>query len=158
MSVSERSLSRGRGPFVSSFLSSHWTLVNRFLQSTGRGGVGNIRQPSQSADTRPESGPDDFSVTRGREPIVSQKEASIITSCGSSPLSFLVLADLLYWTRRCRKYTLPISWYSGPYHEQSRGGCYKTIQEISRGCSCVYHFYIPILFFPLTVHAISLGF
>jgi hypothetical protein len=57
MSVSERSISRGRGAF-----------------STGRGGVGNIRQPSQSTDARSESGPDDFSVTRGREPIASQKE------------------------------------------------------------------------------------
>ncbi|KAF6743302.1 hypothetical protein DFP72DRAFT_933789 [Ephemerocybe angulata] len=36
------------------------------LQSTGRGGFGNIRQTSLSRD-RPD-GPDDFSTTRGREP------------------------------------------------------------------------------------------
>ena len=38
-------------------------------QSSGRGGIGNIHQSSASRDRRPESGPDDFSVTRGREPI-----------------------------------------------------------------------------------------
>jgi len=52
----ERSASRGRANF-----------------STGRGGIGNIRQSSLSRDTRPDSGPDDFSVTRGREPIATQK-------------------------------------------------------------------------------------
>jgi len=55
MSVTERSTSRGRQPFV----------------STGRGGVGNIRQPSLSGDARPESGPDNYSLTRGREPFCS---------------------------------------------------------------------------------------
>ncbi|KAH7882855.1 hypothetical protein F5I97DRAFT_138503 [Phlebopus sp. FC_14] len=49
-----RSLSRGRETF----------------QSSGRGGIGNIRPSSQSRDTRPIDGPDDFSVTRGREPAV----------------------------------------------------------------------------------------
>ncbi|KAF9549919.1 hypothetical protein CPC08DRAFT_793465 [Agrocybe pediades] len=53
MAASERSLSRGREAF----------------QSTGRGGLGNIRQTSKSRDARPNTGPDDFSVTRGREPI-----------------------------------------------------------------------------------------
>ncbi|KAI9447135.1 hypothetical protein BJY52DRAFT_1420490 [Lactarius psammicola] len=48
----ERSLSRGR------------------LQSTGRGGVGNIRTPS--VDRVGASGPDDFSDTRGRDPIPTQ--------------------------------------------------------------------------------------
>lgn len=37
-----------------------------------------MRQPSVSTDAKREPGPDDFSVTRGREPIGrSQKEASI---------------------------------------------------------------------------------
>ncbi|KAF8810917.1 hypothetical protein BYT27DRAFT_7185238 [Phlegmacium glaucopus] len=58
MSVSERSASRGREGF----------------QSTGRGGIGNIRQASLSRDARPESGPDDFSVTRGREAITNPKQ------------------------------------------------------------------------------------
>lgn len=49
----DRSLSRGRDAF----------------QSTGRGGLGNIRQASLSRDARPDSGPDDFSTTRGREPV-----------------------------------------------------------------------------------------
>ncbi|EAU82241.2 hypothetical protein CC1G_12029 [Coprinopsis cinerea okayama7 len=49
----ERSLSRGRD----------------VLQSTGRGGFGNIRQASLSRDRAP--GPDDFSVTRGREPVAN---------------------------------------------------------------------------------------
>ncbi|KIK82158.1 hypothetical protein PAXRUDRAFT_154419 [Paxillus rubicundulus Ve08.2h10] len=54
MSDSERSLSRGREAF----------------QSTGRGGIGNIRRSSLSRDARPADGPDDFSPTRGREPVV----------------------------------------------------------------------------------------
>jgi len=36
--------------------------------SSGRGGVGNIRRTSASRDARPDSGPDDFSSPRGREP------------------------------------------------------------------------------------------
>jgi len=40
------------------------------FQSSGRGGVGNIRQPSRSRDARPADGPDDFSPTRGREPAI----------------------------------------------------------------------------------------
>jgi hypothetical protein len=78
MSVNDRSLSRGRQPVVSFPLPSTWTLVNG-LQSTGRGGSGNIRQPSVSKDARPESGPDDFSGTRGRElnvPVYNSSEAT----------------------------------------------------------------------------------
>ncbi|KAK2459470.1 hypothetical protein APHAL10511_008504 [Amanita phalloides] len=52
LSTQERSVSRGRDAF----------------QSSGRGGVGNIRRTSVSRDARPDSGPDDFSTTRGREP------------------------------------------------------------------------------------------
>ncbi|KAF8649306.1 hypothetical protein AX16_005885 [Volvariella volvacea WC 439] len=48
-----RSQSRGRDGFTSS----------------GRGGLGNIRQTSVSR-TRPDSGPDDFSSSRGREHAV----------------------------------------------------------------------------------------
>jgi len=48
----DRSLSRGRDGFYSS----------------GRGGAGNIRQASASRDARPDTGPDDFSSPRGREP------------------------------------------------------------------------------------------
>jgi len=51
----ERSISRGREAFT----------------STGRGGIGNIRHASLSRDERPESGPDDFSTTRGRERIAN---------------------------------------------------------------------------------------
>ncbi|KAG6811614.1 hypothetical protein H0H92_006629 [Tricholoma furcatifolium] len=51
----DRSQSRGRDAF----------------QSSGRGGSGNIRQASVSRDTRPIDGPDDFSTSRGREPISS---------------------------------------------------------------------------------------
>ncbi|KAF8956900.1 hypothetical protein BDZ97DRAFT_1849317 [Flammula alnicola] len=58
MTETERSTSRGREAF----------------QSTGRGGLGNIRQTSASRDARPDSGPDDFSVTRGREPVPSQHQ------------------------------------------------------------------------------------
>ncbi|KAF8879516.1 hypothetical protein CPB84DRAFT_1687917 [Gymnopilus junonius] len=54
----ERSQSRGREPF----------------HSTGRGGIGNIRLSSASRDTRPSTGPDDFSITRGREPIPHQHQ------------------------------------------------------------------------------------
>ncbi|KAF9477322.1 hypothetical protein BDN70DRAFT_810934, partial [Pholiota conissans] len=49
------SLSRGRESF----------------QLTGGGGLSNIRQTSLSRNARPETSPDDFSVTRGREAIVS---------------------------------------------------------------------------------------
>jgi len=56
MSILERSLSRGRDALVSS----------------GRGGAGNIRQASVSRDARPNSGPDDFSDSRGREPRQEQ--------------------------------------------------------------------------------------
>ena len=38
-------------------------------ESTGRGGVGTIRASSASRDGRPIDGPDDFSITRGREPL-----------------------------------------------------------------------------------------
>ncbi|KAI0271382.1 hypothetical protein BC834DRAFT_439621 [Gloeopeniophorella convolvens] len=41
----------------------------RSFQSSGRGGAGNIHTSSPSRDpARPSDGPDDFSVTRGREP------------------------------------------------------------------------------------------
>jgi len=52
----ERSASRGRA----------------LLQSTGRGGIGNFR--STSRDARPESGPDDFSPARGREPLTNPQQ------------------------------------------------------------------------------------
>ncbi|KAG1884274.1 hypothetical protein F4604DRAFT_1919389 [Suillus subluteus] len=52
-SSDERSVSRGRDAF----------------QSSGRGGIGNIRRSSLSSDSRPFDGPDDFDLTRGREPL-----------------------------------------------------------------------------------------
>ncbi|KDR71295.1 hypothetical protein GALMADRAFT_254096 [Galerina marginata CBS 339.88] len=59
MTDAERSISRGREGF----------------QSTGRGGLGNIRQASASRDRpAPGTGPDDFSVTRGREPIANPNQ------------------------------------------------------------------------------------
>jgi len=63
MSVSERSTSRGRG-----------------VQSTGRGGSGNIRSPSREP-IAPHTGPEDFSDTRGREPIPSL-DPNQVTSTG----------------------------------------------------------------------------
>ncbi|PFH47882.1 hypothetical protein AMATHDRAFT_111368, partial [Amanita thiersii Skay4041] len=50
----ERSLSRGREGY----------------QSSGRGGLGNIRRASASRDARPETIPEDISVSRGREPRI----------------------------------------------------------------------------------------
>jgi hypothetical protein len=64
---SERSVSRGREAF----------------QSSGRGGVGNIRQGSLSRDARP-GGPDDFSPTRGREPHVRLDEQIHSTGRGGA--------------------------------------------------------------------------
>ncbi|KAI0298403.1 hypothetical protein B0F90DRAFT_717163 [Multifurca ochricompacta] len=61
MSTSERSLSRGRG----------------LQQSTGRGGVGNIRSPSID---RSSTGPDDYSDTRGRDPIPSRDLNEVIST------------------------------------------------------------------------------
>jgi len=66
MSVSERSLSRGR--------------ASGGLQSSGRGGAGNIRSPSREpANGGP--GPEDYSDTRGRDPIPSG-DPSVIISTG----------------------------------------------------------------------------
>jgi len=52
--MTDRSSSRGREGF----------------HSSGRGGLGNIRQSSGSRDRTTVDGPDDFSETRGREPVV----------------------------------------------------------------------------------------
>lgn len=60
----ERSQSRGRG-----------------FESSGRGGLGNIRASSASRDGRPVDGPDDFSVTRGREPLPASV-TGVYTSSG----------------------------------------------------------------------------
>ncbi|PPQ70898.1 hypothetical protein CVT26_014217 [Gymnopilus dilepis] len=63
----ERSQSRGREPF----------------HSTGRGGLGNIRQTSVSRDARPSQsgvGPDDFSDTRGREPAPRQHGTAVYST------------------------------------------------------------------------------
>jgi len=49
--------------------SEHSPARGRETFSTGRGGIGNIRQASASRDARPSSGPDDFSTTRGRERV-----------------------------------------------------------------------------------------
>ncbi|KAG1808968.1 uncharacterized protein BJ212DRAFT_631905 [Suillus subaureus] len=54
ISNESRSASRGRGLF----------------QSSGRGGIGNIRGSSVSSDPRPVDGPDDSDLTRGREQAV----------------------------------------------------------------------------------------
>lgn len=77
MAEKDRSLSRGRDAFVSASRRLIGVLLtsNPIQQSTGRGGFGNIREASLSRDARPDSGPDDFSTTRGREPAaVAHKE------------------------------------------------------------------------------------
>ena len=78
MAEKDRSLSRGRDAFVSAsrrLIGVLLTSPNPIQQSTGRGGFGNIREASLSRDARPDSGPDDFSTTRGREPAaVAHKE------------------------------------------------------------------------------------
>ncbi|KAG6877446.1 hypothetical protein C0993_007205 [Termitomyces sp. T159_Od127] len=68
----DQSKSRGREAYVS----FHCRLTGvckanseTRQQSSGRGGAGNIRQASVSRDARPVDGPDDFSVSRGREPV-----------------------------------------------------------------------------------------
>jgi len=72
----ERSTSRGRDIFVRS---SHCSpsishSLSYYQLSSGRGGIGNIRPASKSRDERPSSGPDDFSATRGREPIAKHDQ------------------------------------------------------------------------------------
>ncbi|KAG6847663.1 hypothetical protein H0H93_006666 [Arthromyces matolae] len=62
-----RSLSRGREAFPTQEDRSRSR--GREVFSSGRGGAGNIRQASQSREARPSDGPDDFSITRGREPV-----------------------------------------------------------------------------------------
>jgi len=56
----------------------------RDFHSTGRGGVGNFRATSSSRDARPDSGPDDFSPTRGREPHVRNIDPVFSTGRGGS--------------------------------------------------------------------------
>jgi hypothetical protein len=60
----ERSTSRGRA----------------ILTSTGRGGAGNIRSPSREP-IAPHTGPEDFSDTRGRDPIPSL-DPNVVISTG----------------------------------------------------------------------------
>ncbi|KAF8915314.1 hypothetical protein CPB85DRAFT_422141 [Mucidula mucida] len=60
----ERSVSRGR--------------EGREMQSSGRGGLGNIR-PTSLSRTR-EAGPDDFSSTRGREPIPEVERKQVFST------------------------------------------------------------------------------
>ncbi|KAI0251121.1 hypothetical protein BJV78DRAFT_1282647 [Lactifluus subvellereus] len=65
VNISERSRSRGRA-----------------LQYSGRGGTGNIRSPSQDPVV---GGPDDYSDTRGREPIPTRYPDEIrVTPTGRS--------------------------------------------------------------------------
>ncbi|PPR07451.1 hypothetical protein CVT26_013482 [Gymnopilus dilepis] len=67
MAAAERSQSRGREPF----------------HSTGRGGLGNIRQSSVSRDARSNPsgvGPDDFSIARGREPVPHQHQNQVYST------------------------------------------------------------------------------
>jgi len=61
MSIIERSLSRGRDVY-----------------STGRGGAGNIRSPSR--DPVVNKGPEDFSDTRGREPVPAGDPSAVIST------------------------------------------------------------------------------
>jgi hypothetical protein len=71
MSAVDRSQSRGRETFVSICLHNTPLSFTEYLcpqHSSGRGGIGNIRQASASREARPD-GPDDFSSSRGREPI-----------------------------------------------------------------------------------------
>jgi len=73
----ERSTSRGREVFVCSshlYFPSISHSLSDYQQSSGRGGIGNIRAASKSRDERPSSGPDDFSATRGREPIAKHDQ------------------------------------------------------------------------------------
>lgn len=66
MSISERSLSRGR---TSGF------------HLSGRGGAGNYRSPSREHEASSGPGPEDFSDTRGRDPIPSS-DPNLVTSTG----------------------------------------------------------------------------
>ena len=50
------------------------------FQSTGRGGLGNIRQVSLSRTARRDTGPDDFSITHGREVLSSRVPAAIFST------------------------------------------------------------------------------
>ncbi|KJA16534.1 hypothetical protein HYPSUDRAFT_58156 [Hypholoma sublateritium FD-334 SS-4] len=50
------------------------------FQSTGRGGLGNIRQASLSRAGRPDGGPDDFSPTRGREVLADHAPTTIFST------------------------------------------------------------------------------
>lgn len=81
MSIIERSLSRGRNddfvslPFLIVSQLGGRLMIVRFSRAsiqklTGRGGAGNYRSPSRGHPREP--GPEDFSDTRGRDPISSR--------------------------------------------------------------------------------------
>jgi len=93
----ERSASRGRG-----------------LQSTGRGGVANIRAPS--VDLPRVAGPEDFSDTRGRDPVRYLQE-DVVTSTGRGGTGNLIRSP----SREdgCRGETVSIN--SSPSRPEVRG-------------------------------------
>jgi len=112
-----RSVSRGRDAF----------------QSSGRGGIGNIRRSSQSRDARPADGPDDFSPTRGREPLVHPDRiysvgrggAGNIRSPSQEPSKDVAEAD--HQARLVREHAEATT-----MHSSGRGGAGNIISDRSR--------------------------
>ena len=67
----------------------------------------------------------DFSMTCGREPIRNPKQASTVTSWGSSPLRFFVIIGFILWRWRSGRYVFPVSRY---WIGVIRGGCRTRIE------------------------------
>jgi hypothetical protein len=111
----ERSISRALEGFVRYLILISFSriIILGPQASTSRGGIGNIRHASLSRDSRSESGPDDFSSTRGSEPIVNPDQVSIfglrrLESPRSLTPSHFHSAGLLDWSRWCRQSPLTL--------------------------------------------------
>ncbi|EGO03164.1 hypothetical protein SERLA73DRAFT_69068 [Serpula lacrymans var. lacrymans S7.3] len=115
----DRSVSRGRDAF----------------QSSGRGGIGNIRRSSISTDTRPTDGPDDFSPTRGREPAVNADRVFSVGRGGAGnirspsrdigpdhPQTASILSDHAAANADYERQVRKLHAEANPVHSSGRGG------------------------------------
>ncbi|KAL4068509.1 hypothetical protein V8B97DRAFT_835269 [Scleroderma yunnanense] len=120
-----RSISRGRDTF----------------QSSGRGGVGNIRRSSQSREPRSfEAGPDDFSPTRGREPAVHPDRVYSVGRGGAGNMRS-PSRDPATAIRSVHEDAIAESVYEQRVHSSGRGGAGNITRSrsASRGPAITLH-------------------
>ncbi|KAH0580126.1 hypothetical protein H2248_002932 [Termitomyces sp. 'cryptogamus'] len=117
------------------------SLGREVYQSSGRGGAGNIRQASDSRDSRPVDGPDDFSVSRGRELVPTHMKnfytgrggAGNIRSPSRDPTVPTVVEPVIIEERELiRAHNAASS--DGPF-SSGRGGAGNIVQTSSRSRS-----------------------